>query len=169
MNLIKSIFKSWFPVQLRKRPPFGTPVLSQHIPIHAGSLGRVQGQVDFFRKILRVPLATAATRTPYVIYLENRSRISKGDRKTKTSKKRFDNSTSTMIHKQDHHQDPTLILLLALGTLTWSSLQGSHVGLGDPSQLARPSPLWDGVPLFSAPRRPMTNSLMRGSRPWGYK
>jgi hypothetical protein len=136
LNLIKSLFKSWFPVRLRKRPPFGTPVLSQCIPIHAGSLGRVQGQFEFFQKIRRVPLATAATRTPYVIYLENRSRISKADRKTKTSKKyliarnriQLDNSTSTMIHKQDHHRDPTLVLLLAPGTPTWSSLQGSHVG-----------------------------------------
>jgi hypothetical protein len=61
--------------------------MSQRIPIHAGSLGRVQGEVEFFRKIRRVPLATASTRTPYVIYLENRSRISKADRKTKSSKK----------------------------------------------------------------------------------
>jgi hypothetical protein len=84
-NLIRSLFKSWFPVRLLKRPPFRTPVLSQRTPIHAGSLGRVRGQVEFFRKITRAPLATAATRTPYVIYLGNRSRISKGDRKTKTS------------------------------------------------------------------------------------
>jgi hypothetical protein len=113
-----------------------SPVLSQRTPIHAGSLGRVQGQVEFFRKIRRAPLATAATRTPYVIYLDNRSRISKVDRKMKTSKKhliarnriQLDNSTSTMIHKQDHHRDPTLILLLAPGTPTWSSLHGSHVG-----------------------------------------
>jgi hypothetical protein len=42
VNLIKSIFKPWPPARFRKRPPFGTPVLSQHIPIHAGSLGRVQ-------------------------------------------------------------------------------------------------------------------------------
>jgi hypothetical protein len=81
----------------------------------------------------------------------------------------LDTSTSTMIHEQDHHRDPTLILLLAPGTPTWSSLQGSHVGLEDPSQLAQPSPLRDGVPLFSAPRRPMTNGMMCGSRPWGYK
>jgi hypothetical protein len=74
-----------------------------------------------------------------------------------------------MIHEQDHHRDPTLILLLASGTPMWSSLQGSHIGKGDPSQLARPSPLRDGVPPFSAPRRPMTNELMRGSRPQGYK
>jgi hypothetical protein len=74
-----------------------------------------------------------------------------------------------MIHKQDHYRDPTLILLLPPGTPTWSSLQGSRVGLGDPSQLARPSPLRDGVPLFSAPRRLMTNSFMFGSRPRGYK
>jgi hypothetical protein len=39
LNLIKSLFKSWFPVRLRKRPPFGTPVMSQRITIHAGSLG----------------------------------------------------------------------------------------------------------------------------------
>jgi hypothetical protein len=118
-----------------KTPAFQTSVLSQCTPIHAGSLGRVQGQGEFFRKIRRAPLATAATRTPYVIYLENRSRISKADQKTKTSKKhliarnqiQLDNSTSTMIHKQDHHWDPTLILLLAPGTPTWSSLQGSHV------------------------------------------
>jgi hypothetical protein len=51
---------------------------------------------------------------------------------------------------QDHHRDPTLIFLPALGTPMWSSLQGSHAGEGDPSQLARPSPLQDGVPLFSA-------------------
>ena len=36
LNLIKSIFKSRFPVQLRKRPPFGATVLSQRTPIHAG-------------------------------------------------------------------------------------------------------------------------------------
>jgi hypothetical protein len=135
-NFIRSLFKSWFPIRLPKRPPFRAPVLSQRTPIPAGSLGRVQGHVEFFRKIRRGPLATAATRTPYVIYLENRSRISKDDRKTKTSKKhliarnriQLDNSTNTMIHKQDHHRDPTLILLLALGTPTWSSFQGSHVG-----------------------------------------
>jgi hypothetical protein len=75
----------------------------------------------------------------------------------------------TMIHTQDHHRDPSMILLLAPGTLTWSSVQGSHIGYGDPSQLARPSPLQDGVPLFSAPRRPMMNWMMRGSRPRGYK
>jgi hypothetical protein len=50
-----------------------------------------------------------------------------------------------------------------------SSLQGSHAGLGDPSQLARPSPLRDGVPLFSAPQLRMANELMRGSWPQGYK
>jgi hypothetical protein len=61
---------------------------------------------------------------------------------------------------QDHHRDPTLILLLAPGTPTWSILQGSHAGKGDPSQLARPSPLRDGVPLFSAPWRRMVNELM---------
>jgi hypothetical protein len=70
---------------------------------------------------------------------------------------------------QDHHRDPTLILLLAPRTPTCSSLQGSHVGKGDPCQLARPSPLRDGVPLFSAPRRPMTNGLIRVSWPRGYK
>jgi hypothetical protein len=68
----------------------------------------------------------------------------------------LDTSTSTMIYEQDHHRDATLILLLAPETPTWSSLQGSHVGWGDPSQLARPS-LRDGVPLFSAPRQSMTN------------
>jgi hypothetical protein len=75
----------------------------------------------------------------------------------------------TMIHEQDHHRDPTLILLLAPVTPTWSSVQGSHVGYGDPSQLARSSPLCDDVPLFSAPRRPMTNWIMRGSQPRDYK
>jgi hypothetical protein len=40
----------------------------------------------------------------------------------------LDTSSSTMIYKQDHHRDPTLILLLAPGIPTWSSLQGSHVG-----------------------------------------
>jgi hypothetical protein len=75
----------------------------------------------------------------------------------------LDTSTSTMIYEQGHHWDPTLILLLALGTPTWSPLQGSHVSYGDPSQLARPSPLRDGVPLFSAPWRPITNEMMCGS------
>jgi hypothetical protein len=74
-----------------------------------------------------------------------------------------------MIHTQDHHWDPSLILLLALRTPAWSSVQGSHVGLGDPSQLARLSPLRDGVPLFSATRRPMTNWMICGSRSGGYK
>jgi hypothetical protein len=37
----------------------------------------------------------------------------------------LDTSTSTMIYEQDHHRDPTLILLLAPGTPTWCSLQGS--------------------------------------------
>jgi hypothetical protein len=36
LNLIKSIFKSRFPVRLRKRPPFGAIVLSQRTPIRAG-------------------------------------------------------------------------------------------------------------------------------------
>jgi hypothetical protein len=40
----------------------------------------------------------------------------------------LDTSTSTMVYEQDHHRDPTLILLLAPRTSTWSSLQGSHVG-----------------------------------------
>jgi hypothetical protein len=70
---------------------------------------------------------------------------------------------------QDHHRDPTSILLLASGTPAWPSLQGSHIGYGDPSQLARPSPLRDGVPLFLSPRRSMMNGFMRGSRPRGYK
>jgi hypothetical protein len=65
---------------------------------------------------------------------------------------------------QDHHRDATLILLLSPGTSTWSSLQGSHASSGDPSQQARPSPLRDDVPLFSAPRRWMTNELIRGAR-----
>jgi hypothetical protein len=70
---------------------------------------------------------------------------------------------------QDHHWDPTLTLLLTPGTPTWSSLQSSHAGYGDPSQLARPSPLRDGVLLFSAPQRQMVNELMRGAWPRGYK
>jgi hypothetical protein len=80
-NLIRSLFKPWFPVRLQKRPPFRALILSQRTPICVGSLGRVRGQVEFFRKIRHAPLATAATRTPYVIYLENRSKISKVDRK----------------------------------------------------------------------------------------
>jgi hypothetical protein len=35
-NLIKGIFKSRFPVRLRKGPPFGATVLSQRTPIRAG-------------------------------------------------------------------------------------------------------------------------------------
>jgi hypothetical protein len=34
-NLIKSIFKSWFLFQLRRKPPFGTFVLSRRAPIRA--------------------------------------------------------------------------------------------------------------------------------------
>jgi hypothetical protein len=64
---------------------------------------------------------------------------------------------------QDHHRNPTFILLLAPRTPTWSSLQGSHAGQGDASQLARPSPLRDGVPLFSTPRQRMVNELMSGA------
>jgi hypothetical protein len=79
----------------------------------------------------------------------------------------LDNSTKYKIHEQDHHRDPTLILLLTPRTLTWSSLQGSHTGLGDPRQLARPSPLREGAPLFAAPRLWMTNELMCGSWPRG--
>jgi hypothetical protein len=45
------------------------------------SLGRVRGQVEIFQKVRRAPLATMATRTPYVIYLENRSKIRNADRK----------------------------------------------------------------------------------------
>jgi hypothetical protein len=74
-----------------------------------------------------------------------------------------------MIHEQDHRRHPALIFLLTPGTPTWSSLQGSHAGWGDPRQLDRPSPLQNGVPLFSSPRRRMTNELMRGSCPRGYK
>jgi hypothetical protein len=44
-NLIRSLFKPWFPLRIRKHPPFGTPILSQCIPTHAGSLGRVKRQV----------------------------------------------------------------------------------------------------------------------------
>jgi hypothetical protein len=36
LNLIKSFFKSRLPVQLRRRPPFGATVKSQHTSIHAG-------------------------------------------------------------------------------------------------------------------------------------
>jgi hypothetical protein len=86
-NLTRSLFKPWFPVRLRKRPPFRATVLSQHTPIHVGSLGRVWGQVEIFRKVRRAPLATTATRTPYVIYLENRSKISKADRKRRLRRK----------------------------------------------------------------------------------
>jgi hypothetical protein len=35
-NLIKSFFKSRLPFRLRKRPPFGATVLSQHTPIRVG-------------------------------------------------------------------------------------------------------------------------------------
>jgi hypothetical protein len=35
-NLIKSFFKPWFPVRLRKHPPFGATVPSQCTPICAG-------------------------------------------------------------------------------------------------------------------------------------
>jgi hypothetical protein len=35
-NLIKNFFKSWFPVRLRKRPPFGATILSQRTSIRAG-------------------------------------------------------------------------------------------------------------------------------------
>jgi hypothetical protein len=56
-------------------------VLSQRTPIRAGSLGRVRGQVEIFRKVRRAPLATTATRTPDVIYLENRSKIRKANQK----------------------------------------------------------------------------------------
>jgi hypothetical protein len=75
----------------------------------------------------------------------------------------------SIIHGQDHHWDPTSTLILARGTPTWSSMKGSHVGQGNPSQPSRPSPPWNGVPLFSAPRRRMMNGLMRGSWPRGYK
>jgi hypothetical protein len=40
----------------------------------------------------------------------------------------LDTSISTMLYEQDHHRDPTLILLPAPGTPMWSSLQGFHVG-----------------------------------------
>jgi hypothetical protein len=54
-------------------PPFchNAPLFVQ------ASLGRVQGQVKIFRKVRHAPLATTTTRTPYVIYLENRSKIKK--------------------------------------------------------------------------------------------
>jgi hypothetical protein len=45
------------------------------------SLGRVWGQVEIFRKVRYAPLATTATRTSYVIYLQNRSKIIKAYRK----------------------------------------------------------------------------------------
>jgi hypothetical protein len=61
---------------------------------------------------------------------------------------------------QDHHRDPTSILLLAPGTPTWSSLQGSHVGYGDPSQLVRPSPHRDGVPLFTTRNQALANAYI---------
>jgi hypothetical protein len=51
------------------------------------SLGRVQGQVKIYRKVRHAPLATTATRTPYVIYLKYRSKISKADRKRRLQKK----------------------------------------------------------------------------------
>jgi hypothetical protein len=45
------------------------------------SLGRVRGQVEIFRKVRHAPLATMATRTSYVNYLENRFKIRQADRK----------------------------------------------------------------------------------------
>jgi hypothetical protein len=42
---------------------------------------------------------------------------------------------------QDHHRDPTLILLLAPGTPTWSSLQGSHAGVANMAPFAISSSL----------------------------
>jgi hypothetical protein len=75
----------------------------------------------------------------------------------------------SVIHGQDHHRDPTLILILALGTLTWSSMQGSHIGYGSPSQSSRPSPLRNGVAPFSAHRRRLMKELMCGLLRRGFK
>jgi hypothetical protein len=50
----------------------GVPI--SHTPLFVRvSLGRVQGQVEIFRKVRHAPLATTATKTSSVIYLENRS------------------------------------------------------------------------------------------------
>jgi hypothetical protein len=48
-----------------KTPAFRNPVLSQRIPIHAGSLGRVRKeQVEITWSVRYAPLDTATTRAP---------------------------------------------------------------------------------------------------------
>jgi hypothetical protein len=57
------------------------PLFCHNAPLFVRvSLGRVQGQVEVFRKGRHALRATTATRTSYVIYLENRSKIRKADR-----------------------------------------------------------------------------------------
>jgi hypothetical protein len=41
--------------------------------------------------------------------------------------------------------------------------------LGRPYTTSSPSPLLDGVPLFSAPQRQIAKELMHGAWPRGYK
>jgi hypothetical protein len=87
------------------------------------SLGRVQGQVEIFRTVRHAPLATTATRTPYVIYLENRSKIRKNRSKTKMSEKhlvakkwiQLDKSTWYMIHESRSPQGSYLDLASSFG------------------------------------------------------
>jgi hypothetical protein len=71
------------------------------------SLGRVQGQVEISWKVRQAPLATTATRTSSVIYLENRSKIRKADRNQRRRRitrsleigLQLDNSTLHTIHE----------------------------------------------------------------------
>jgi hypothetical protein len=84
------------------------PPLCHNAPLFVRvSLGRVQGQVEIFQKVRHAPLATTATRTSYVIYLENRSMIRKADQNQRRRRNicsleiglQLDNSTLHTIHE----------------------------------------------------------------------
>jgi hypothetical protein len=85
------------------------------------SLGRVRyEQVEVTWSVRYAPLATTATRAPYAIYLKYRL----GKKKTKGEQNHREGTWSLEIgftiklhhewfHEQDHHRDPTSILILA--------------------------------------------------------
>jgi hypothetical protein len=88
------------------------------LPFMWVSLGRVQEeQVENTWSVRYAPLATAATRAPYAIYLKYRLRKKQNQGRTKSSRRHLiarNQIHHECLHEQDHHRDPTSIFILAL-------------------------------------------------------
>jgi hypothetical protein len=93
------------------------------------SLGWVrQEHVEITWSVRYAPLATTATRAPYAIYLKYRLRKKQNQGRTKSSRKHLIARNQIhlrlhheWLHEQDHHRDPTSILILA--PELWCGLQ----------------------------------------------